>query len=566
MTARSRNFHSLLRHLAIPALGCLVGCGLGRGAIEGRVVAPDGSPLAGAQVTVLGADPNLLVAGLERSKWTTTDASGRFKVRLPAGSFELAITHADLGGCNTGRINLGRGEGFVCPMPLALSHGACAVTGQVDAPEGPRDAVVGFLPIDPSFRPRFDGVLVTRAQAGQFRVALPQGLYRWFALAPGCTCAEAWAEVQGASMTLRARLRPPSVPAPRIVKTCLKRAALPLATASPDGDPADLRPFLATFGQARLIGLGEATHGTHEFIQLKHRLLRAMSADPGPLLLGLEMNQAAGFALDDWAVTGQGEPWSSLPPTLLTEDLRDLLLWVRARNQASGTAAAIRLGGFDVHGPRAPYEWALSFLRQVDAAEASFLATHLHDLVGAPWQGPPQAPGTVEAWRAALERLQHQARQRRQRWLARSSPVAFDRYQRCLVLLEQGTRLLEGGVQRVSTREKAMADNVHWLLSAAAPDARVVLWAHNGHISKSPTGRAGFAPMGWYLAQTLGAAYLPIGLVFHEGGFAGVTAGQPGAHTVAPMAADTLGRALVASGLPLLALDLRQLPAHGRVG
>ena len=399
MTARSRNFHSLLRHLAIPALGCLVGCGLGRGAIEGRVVAPDGSPLAGAQVTVLGADPNLLVAGLERSKWTTTDASGRFKVRLPAGSFELAITH-----------------------------------------------------------------------------------------------------------------------------------------------------------------------GTHEFIQLKHRLLRAMSADPGPLLLGLEMNQAAGFALDDWAVTGQGEPWSSLPPTLLTEDLRDLLLWVRARNQASGTAAAIRLGGFDVHGPRAPYEWALSFLRQVDAAEASFLATHLHDLVGAPWQGPPQAPGTVEAWRAALERLQHQARQRRQRWLARSSPVAFDRYQRCLVLLEQGTRLLEGGVQRVSTREKAMADNVHWLLSAAAPDARVVLWAHNGHISKSPTGRAGFAPMGWYLAQTLGAAYLPIGLVFHEGGFAGVTAGQPGAHTVAPMAADTLGRALVASGLPLLALDLRQLPAHGRVG
>ena len=40
-----------------------------------------------------------------------------------------------------------------------------------------------------------------------------------------------------------------------------------------------------------------------------------------------------------------------------------------------------------------------------------------------------------------------------------------------------------GGDMRV--RDAAMADNVEWILQQN-PDAKIVLWAHNGHVNKRP--------------------------------------------------------------------------------
>src|SRR5262249_57840982 len=53
----------------------------------------------------------------------------------------------------------------------------------------------------------------------------------------------------------------------------LKANAIPLATAEPGSRFEDLEPLRATIGNARVVGLGEATHGTREFFQLKHRMI-----------------------------------------------------------------------------------------------------------------------------------------------------------------------------------------------------------------------------------------------------------------------------------------------------
>ncbi|GKQ35073.1 hypothetical protein [Streptomyces sp. A012304] len=58
----------------------------------------------------------------------------------------------------------------------------------------------------------------------------------------------------------------------------LERAARPLLTTEPDADPSDLHPIGRAIGDASVVGMGEATHGSHEFVTLKHRVFHARGA------------------------------------------------------------------------------------------------------------------------------------------------------------------------------------------------------------------------------------------------------------------------------------------------
>ena len=57
---------------------------------------------------------------------------------------------------------------------------------------------------------------------------------------------------------------------PEEVRAWLSANAIPLDTTEPERGLADLEPLKAMIGGARLVALGEATHGTREFFQLAH--------------------------------------------------------------------------------------------------------------------------------------------------------------------------------------------------------------------------------------------------------------------------------------------------------
>ena len=57
--------------------------------------------------------------------------------------------------------------------------------------------------------------------------------------------------------------------------------AIALATVEPNRGFADLEPLRRIIGTARILSLGEATHGSREFFQLKHRLLEFAVAELG---------------------------------------------------------------------------------------------------------------------------------------------------------------------------------------------------------------------------------------------------------------------------------------------
>jgi len=75
--------------------------------------------------------------------------------------------------------------------------------------------------------------------------------------------------------------------APAQVTAFLRDRAVPFDTDDPTHPTADLQRFEAMVGSARVVSLGEGTHGTAEFFRMKHRLLRVLVEEMGFTAFGI---------------------------------------------------------------------------------------------------------------------------------------------------------------------------------------------------------------------------------------------------------------------------------------
>jgi len=118
-----------------------------------------------------------------------------------------------------------------------------------------------------------------------------------------------------------------------------------------------------------------------------------------------------------------------------------------------------------------------------------------------------------------------------------------------------------------------MAENVRDLMESLGPGTRMVVWAHNAHLSNRKSGS--YELMGHFLRQWYGRAYYPLGFIFNEGSFQAMLQGEKGyALTQIELAAAPEGsvpwyfeRARQSGGLRyesgVYLVDFRSAPATG---
>ena len=127
----------------------------------------------------------------------------------------------------------------------------------------------------------------------------------------------------------------PGVPLPTdpkldaAVVSQVKADAVPLTTVEAGHDNADLAAFGKAVGDAPVVALGEASHGTREFFQMKHRLLEYLVTQKGFTVFALEANWPETAAVDRYIKTGQGDPKAALAGlyfwTWNTEEVLDMI-------------------------------------------------------------------------------------------------------------------------------------------------------------------------------------------------------------------------------------------------
>ena len=129
--------------------------------------------------------------------------------------------------------------------------------------------------------------------------------------------------------------------------------AMPLASVEAGHGFADLEPLRHIIGDARIVSLGEATHGTREFFQLKHRLLEFCVSELGFTIFGIEASYPECLRINDYVLNGTGNPAEALASqrfsTWDTDEVLALIEWMRAWNRTQ--ARKVKFYGFDMQFP-----------------------------------------------------------------------------------------------------------------------------------------------------------------------------------------------------------------------
>ena len=330
----------------------------------------------------------------------------------------------------------------------------------------------------------------------------------------------------------------------------------------------DLAPLRAWIGDARVIGLGEATHDTREFFQLKHRMFEFLVSELDFTLFTIEAPFAESLAVNRYVQTGEGDARHSLTSMSFycwdTEEVVELIDWMRTWNAEH--ERKIFFYGCDIQTSSAAVVFLLDFLQRHDPATYSrvrntlqpfALDMHALDMRHRSHDDLVIMREAVADVASGLSQLSGETKEQRYELeIARLHTV---------VLAQNNALHFDSGLTHLQdVRDSAMADNVAALLALHGPSAKAVVWGHNDHIALQSSGWAGVTRprLGQHLRERFGNDYLAFGFDFDHGTFGALDQMRVMRECAVVSEPETLGSVLKNVDAPIFALDLRDVPGH----
>lgn len=259
-------------------------------------------------------------------------------------------------------------------------------------------------------------------------------------------------------------------PAPAEVVAWLKTNAIALETVEPGSAFADMAPLKARLKDARVVAMGEATHGTREFSRFKHQMFQFLVEELGFTVIGVEGNWPESLKVNEYVLDGKGDPRAALAaiyfPMWQTEEVLEMIRWMRQYNQDAAHTRKLKFYGFDMQAPQVAEANVLEYLRRVDpesreAAAKTFAVLGESSVNEAYRHGPAETRRrTAESLAAMLRRFD----ERKQEYIARSSLGEWTMVRQNMVIVKQAEVKLAD--QTGHSRE--MAENVKWILDQRA--------------------------------------------------------------------------------------------------
>ncbi len=361
-----------------------------------------------------------------------------------------------------------------------------------------------------------------------------------------------------------------------------REQAIALDTIVPGSSDSDLSPFGELVGDARIVLLGDSRHDAREQWLLKHRLIEFLVGEMGFSVLAIEEGLPCTAPINAFLV-GERDDLETAQSQLGawyiwdTEELRGLMQALRAQNESAESGPPVRLYGFDIsEGVRRAVGDALALLHRssADTAEQLRQRIDLEPFSENFWVETMEnyrrlTPEAKHALGDGLAELVKVLRDQRADLAARSEHGEYEWALRQAMVASRAHEMMLSGAsgsfeEGAAIREAAMADNLVWLMRTVAPSERIIVWAHNFHVSRAPLdieipGRPateGMKPLGHLLGQDLGDSMVSVGFCFEKG------LGLP--ELTAPPE-DWVDGVLADVGLDAFLLDLRSAPSAGPV-
>jgi erythromycin esterase-like protein len=267
----------------------------------------------------------------------------------------------------------------------------------------------------------------------------------------------------------------------------------------------DYDPLLDLIGDARVVLLGEASHGTHEFYRERARITRRLIEEKGFDAVAVEADWPDAYRVNRWA-RGISDDRTALDALTGFErfprwmwrnrDVLEFVDWLQGHNESKAQDQRIGFYGLDLYSLFASMEEVVRFLEQVDP-EAASRARYRYSCFDA-FGEDTQAYGYAAEFgltRSCEDQAVQQLveLQRRAAELAqRDGSISEDE----LFHAEQNARLVRnaevyyrtmfrGRVSSWNLRDRHMAETLEALIAhfeRKGRPTRIVVWEHNSHI------------------------------------------------------------------------------------
>ena len=379
-----------------------------------------------------------------------------------------------------------------------------------------------------------------------------------------------------------ARLRSPSPPA--VARggpvDVVRRRAVRLA-----GDPAQYDPLIHAIGDARIVLLGEATHGTHEFYRERAFITRRLITEKQFNAVAVEADWPDAYRINRY-VRGAGSDQDAVEsladfgrfPTWLwrNADVLDFIGWLRTHNEGRPLDERAGFYGLDLYSLRASMEAVLGYLDKVDPAAARRARARYgcFDRYGDRMDQYGYSAGiglTASCEREVITQLIELQRARAD-YASRDGRVGADEF----FFAEQNARLVRsaeeyyramfrGRVESWNLRDQhmaAMLKDLMKFLGRPHRPGRLVVWAHNSHLGDARAtdmGEAGELNVGQLVRAAYGRESVLVGFTTHHGTVTAATDWDEPAvrRHVRPALPGSYERLFHETGVPRLMLPLR---------
>ena len=261
-------------------------------------------------------------------------------------------------------------------------------------------------------------------------------------------------------------------------------------------ESAQLGPLLERIGEARVVLLGEATHGTSEFYRMRARITRELILRRGFRRLAIEADWPDAARVDRYvrhhAPASEAARAFHRFPTWMwrNAEFAELLEWLREYNrEARNGDEQIRVHGLDLYSLSASAAAVIDYLEPRDA-EAARLARARYGCL-TPWQTNPEAYGRAalrRSYRSCEEDVVSMLREllaRRVELIERDGEQFFDAVQnaRLVANAERYYRAMYGRARESwNLRDQHMFDTLQQLRGHGDKAGKIVVWEHNSHV------------------------------------------------------------------------------------
>jgi erythromycin esterase-like protein len=350
-----------------------------------------------------------------------------------------------------------------------------------------------------------------------------------------------------------------------------------------------LHPLIDAIGDARVVLLGEATHGTHEFYRTRAEITKRLIANHGFTILAVEADWPDAYRVNRW-VRGASE--EAGPEAALADftrfprwmwrntDIVALARWMREHNATRPVDDRAGFYGLDLYSLHRSIDAVLGYLKKVDpeAAKRARYRYGCFEMFGEDAQayGYASSFGLSKTCEDEVTAELVDIRRQALEYASRDGRIAADEY----FFAEQNARLVAnaetyyramfgGRAESWNVRDRHMMETLEALLAnvGLAKTSRAVVWAHNSHLGDARATEMsdrGELNLGQLVRERFGQDAWLVGFTTHTGTVTAANDWDDPAERkrVRPSLAGSYERLFHEVGLERFLLLLREAPAR----